>query len=159
MSVTLPASVASMPKLLYSNQKSRYELQRSPSAAWSCERPSGPCAPRIPASPVNAPAADWLRASPALLPAAKNAITASTRLNGIDPALMAGILFRRGASLCATAYIPGGPVRLILLHVEPAQREASAGREQRAGRAAARDLPRPPLRAGAGRARVRRGAV
>src|SRR5712671_2226945 len=69
------------------------------------------------------------------------------------------ILFRRVASLCATAYIPGGAVRLILPHAEPAQREASAGREQRAGRAAAGDLPPPALRPGAGRARVRRGAL
>src|SRR2546428_12252709 len=69
------------------------------------------------------------------------------------------ILFRRRASLCATTYIPGGTVGLILPHVEPAQREASAGREQRAGRAAAEDLPRPALRPGAGRPRVRRGAV
>src|SRR6266850_7440200 len=70
------------------------------------------------------------------------------------------ILFRRLASLCATAYIPGGAAGLILPHAEPAQREiVSAGGEQRAGRAAAGDLPRPALRPGAGRARVRRGAL
>src|SRR3989441_11570619 len=69
------------------------------------------------------------------------------------------ILFRRRASLCATTYIPGGTVGLILPHGEPAQREASAGREQRAGRAAAQDLPRPALRPGAGRPRVRRRAL
>jgi hypothetical protein len=40
---------------------------------------------------VNTPAAegaDWLTASPAPLPATRNAITASTRLNGIVHVLM-----------------------------------------------------------------------
>src|SRR5437879_10697290 len=69
------------------------------------------------------------------------------------------ILFRRGSSLCAPAYIPCSAVGLTLLHVDPAQGEAAAGREQRAGRAAARDLPRHALRPGAGRACVRRGAL
>src|SRR6266480_2442269 len=65
------------------------------------------------------------------------------------------IVFGRGSSLCAPAYITGerrGPN----LAAWRAAAKPKAGREQRAGRAAAQDLPRPALGPGAGRARVRR---